>query len=214
MNSQNDKEGLRRDRAAIIGGIFAVLAACVGGVFLLLNTMIDNGVIFVGISNPNSQPTATASQFQEPTTVSSNPNVAPTNQPASISTTSASEQTVNQNNSSDDKWACIQQADSTQKSTWETCWRYIQIDNAGGIAEALKENANAIEWIGPTDLSYTTIGQYHSDYMSEWYIWANQKKSVRFCIDVNSKAQVEGKVESLSAGCYLWQRGPFMIELP
>jgi hypothetical protein len=204
MNSQNNNEVSGRDRAAIIGGVFALLAACVGGIFLILNTMIDNGVVFVGISNPNSEPTA----------ASSNPNIAPTNQPLAAPTTIATEQLVNQNTSSDDKWACIQQADNTHKSTWETCWRYVQIDNAGSITGASKENANAIEWIGPTDLLYTTIGQYHSDYISEWYIWTTQKKPVRFCIDTSSKAQIDGRVENLAAGCYLWQRGPFMIELP
>ena len=148
-------------------------------------------------------PTPTVYQRQEPTPDSPNPVVLPTTQPL-IAPTSPSE----------DKWACVQQADSTQQSTWETCWRYIQIDSAGSITEASKENANAIEWVGPTDLSYTTLGQYHSDYMSEWYIWATQKKSVRFCIDVNTTVQVEGKVENLLANCYLWQRGPFMVELP
>jgi len=62
LNSQNDKEGSGRDRAAIIGGVFTLLAACVGGVFLILNTMVDNGVIVFGASNPsnsNSQATTT-----------------------------------------------------------------------------------------------------------------------------------------------------------
>jgi len=203
MNSNNDKEGSGHVKAAIIGGIFVVIAACITGGFLLLNTMVENGVIVFGMSNPSTPPTATVYVNQEPTTVS-------TNSPISVSTS----ESPNTQNSSDDKWACIQEADSTQKSTWETCWRFIQIDNAGIITEATKESANAIEWIGPTDLSYTTIGQYHSDYISEWYAWALQNKPVRFCIDIDSKAQVEGKVESISAGCYLWQRGAFMVEIP
>jgi hypothetical protein len=66
MNSQNDKENSGRDRAAIIGGVFAVLAACVGGIFLLLNTIVDKGTIVFGTSNPSVQLTATASQYQEP----------------------------------------------------------------------------------------------------------------------------------------------------
>lgn len=204
MNSQNGKEGSGHVKAALIGGIFALLAACVGGIFLLLNTMVENGVIVVGISNPNKPPTATVFVTQEPTTISSN-------SPISVSTPDSP---ANQNNSSNDKWACIQKADNTQKSTWETCWRYVQINSAGIITEAAKENANAIEWIGPTDLSYTTIGQYHSDYISEWYAWVLQNKPVRFCIDVDSKVQVQGRTESISAGCYLWQRSAFMVEMP
>ncbi|WKZ50278.1 MAG: hypothetical protein QY329_12530 [Anaerolineales bacterium] len=129
-------------------------------------------------------------------------------------TTVAPVQSIDPNNSLTDKWACIQQADKARRSTWEICWRYIQIDNAGNITGTSKENANAIEWIGPTDLTYTTIGLYHSDFISEWYSWALQKKPVRFCIDINSKAQVEGRTENILAGCYLWQRGPFMIEIP
>ncbi len=113
-----------------------------------------------------------------------------------------------------DRWACIHEADSTGKSTWETCWRYVRIDGSGGVSEALKESATAIEWIGPTDLTYTTIGQYHIDYMSEWYVWAAQRKEVRFCIDVNSEVEVEGGVERITAGCYAWRRGPFMVRIP
>jgi hypothetical protein len=113
-----------------------------------------------------------------------------------------------------DRWACIHEADSTGKTTWETCWRYVLIDGSGDVNEASKESATAIEWIGPTDLTYTTVGQYHTDYMSEWYIWAAQKKGVRFCIDVNSEVEVEGGVERITAGCYAWRRGPFMVRIP
>ena len=68
MNSQNDKEDSGHVKAALIGGIFALLAACVGGFFLIINTMVNNGVIVFGASNPsnkNSQPTATY-QYQQP----------------------------------------------------------------------------------------------------------------------------------------------------
>lgn len=113
-----------------------------------------------------------------------------------------------------DRWACIHEADSTGKSTWETCWRYVRINGSDGVSEASKESATAIEWIGPTDLTYTTIGQYHTDYMSEWYVWAAQRKEVRFCIDVNSEVEVEGGVERITAGCYAWRHGPFMVRIP
>ncbi len=62
MNSQNDKEGSGHVKAAVIGGLFAVLAACVGGIFLLLNTMVDNGVIVFGMSNPSVLETPTANE--------------------------------------------------------------------------------------------------------------------------------------------------------
>lgn len=61
MNSQNDKEGSGHIKAAVIGGIFALLAACIGGGFLILNTMVDNGVIFFGASNPREEPVAEVS---------------------------------------------------------------------------------------------------------------------------------------------------------
>ena len=77
MNSQDDKEGSGHVKAAMIGGVFALLAACVGGFFLILNTMINNGVIVFGMSNPSTPPTATASQYQEPV-------IAPTQSESSI----------------------------------------------------------------------------------------------------------------------------------
>ncbi len=77
MNSQDDKEGSGHVKAAMIGGIFVVLAACITGGFLLLNTMVENGVIVFGMSNPSAPPTATASQYQEPI-------IAPTQSDSSI----------------------------------------------------------------------------------------------------------------------------------
>ncbi len=54
MPSQNSKEISGQVKAAIIGGVFALLAAIVGGVFLILNTMVDKGTIL------SSTPTANA----------------------------------------------------------------------------------------------------------------------------------------------------------
>ena len=73
MNSQNDKEGSGHVKAAMIGGIFALLAACIGGIFLILNTMINNGVIVFGMSNPSSPATEIAyeSATESPDTGSS-----------------------------------------------------------------------------------------------------------------------------------------------
>lgn len=65
MNPQNDKEGSVHIKAATIIGGFSLLAACVGGLFLLLNTMVNNGIIVFGASNPSVQPTTPASQYQE-----------------------------------------------------------------------------------------------------------------------------------------------------
>jgi len=62
MNSQNDKEGSGHVKAALIGGIFAVVAAIIGGFFLILNTMVDNGSITIGANNPSkTQPTSVQS---------------------------------------------------------------------------------------------------------------------------------------------------------
>jgi len=82
MNSQNDKEGSGHVRAAVIGGLFAVLAACIGGIFLLLNTMVDNGVIVFGMSNPSAPETATV------TTSQSQENILPTSRPTETETAS------------------------------------------------------------------------------------------------------------------------------
>lgn len=130
------------------------------------------------------------------------------------STPPTNELPINSADSPINEWECVQIAETNKKSTWETCWRYIQIDSLGEITGSVKENANAIEWIGPTDLSYTTIGQYHADHFSEWYTWALQKKPVHFCLDTDSVVQVSGRNENISAGCFTWERGPFMIELP
>jgi hypothetical protein len=92
MNSQNDKEGSGHVKAAIIGGVFAVIAACIGGSFLILNTMVNNGVIVFGASNPssqNTQPTNTAPVNQEPTAISSNPTSIPVVEATTIPTETA-----------------------------------------------------------------------------------------------------------------------------
>lgn len=57
MNSQNDKDGSPHIRAAVIAGIFAVVAACIGGVFLVVVAFINNGFIFAGAGNQNPYPT-------------------------------------------------------------------------------------------------------------------------------------------------------------
>lgn len=47
-------------KAAYIGGVFVVIAACVSGVFLLVNTLIDKGFVIVGpgvqVGNPAGEP--------------------------------------------------------------------------------------------------------------------------------------------------------------
>jgi len=58
MNSQNDKEGSGHVKAAYITGIFVVTAACIAGAFAVLNTMVDNGIIVIGMSNPSLPETA------------------------------------------------------------------------------------------------------------------------------------------------------------
>jgi hypothetical protein len=63
MNSQNDNESSGQHvKAALIGGIFVLLAAVIGGFFLILNTMVDNGAISLGANNPiKAQATSTQS---------------------------------------------------------------------------------------------------------------------------------------------------------
>lgn len=74
----------REIKAAIIGGVFAVVAACVGGVFLLINTAFEGGFVITGpgiqIGDPQAQ-SAQAQQSQSRSSTSS----------ASESTTSAEE---------------------------------------------------------------------------------------------------------------------------
>ena len=58
----------------VITGIFGIIIACVTGAFLLINTLIQNGIIAIGPSiqagNPNSQPTiivvTATSQIDQP----------------------------------------------------------------------------------------------------------------------------------------------------
>jgi len=54
MNLQNDKEGSGHTKAAVIAGVFAIIAACITGLFLILNTMVDNGII---VLEATTQPT-------------------------------------------------------------------------------------------------------------------------------------------------------------
>jgi hypothetical protein len=77
MNSQNDKDGSPHIRAAVIAGIFAVVAACIGGVFLVIVAFINNGFIFAGAGNQNPYPTTAPISTQIisiPTQSSSNEN--------------------------------------------------------------------------------------------------------------------------------------------
>lgn len=114
----------------------------------------------------------------------------------------------------EEKWPCIQQANVSSKSTWETCWMYVVLDASGRSNETSKESATAIEWKGPTDLNYTTIGQYNETYYSEWFTWARQGRQVRFCVDRDTFAEVGEGVEKVNAGCHTWTRGPFMVRKP
>jgi len=60
MSSQNDKDSSPHIRAAVIAGIFAVVASCIGGIFLVIVAFINNGFVFAGAGNqpPSSyQPT-------------------------------------------------------------------------------------------------------------------------------------------------------------
>ena len=79
MNSQNDKDGSPHVRAAIIAGIFAVVAACIGGVFLVIVAFINNGFVFAGAGNQNPYPTTAPVSTQPPNT--SIPVIPPTSVP-------------------------------------------------------------------------------------------------------------------------------------
>lgn len=65
MSSQNNKEDSGHIKAAVIGGVFALVAAIIGGLFLVLNTMVDNGIIIFGMSNPSTKPIVTVVQSPE-----------------------------------------------------------------------------------------------------------------------------------------------------
>ena len=58
MSSQGDKKTSEHVKAAIIAGIFVLLAALVGGLFLVLNTMIDKGTIVFEVSTPTGLPSS------------------------------------------------------------------------------------------------------------------------------------------------------------
>ena len=51
MKSQDGKEGSGQVKAAIIAGIFTLIAACIGGIFLIINTLVDNDELSVGNAN-------------------------------------------------------------------------------------------------------------------------------------------------------------------
>ena len=61
LNSEKEKSDRGQVRTAIIGGVFALLAACISGVFLILNTMINNQEANISPTQPNSLITQTAS---------------------------------------------------------------------------------------------------------------------------------------------------------
>jgi hypothetical protein len=84
MSPQNDKEGSGHVKAAIIGGIFVVIAACITGVFLVVNTMVEKDKIAFGTSNPSLSPTAIVSQSQEPVIVPTNTNLPANTEPSAV----------------------------------------------------------------------------------------------------------------------------------
>ncbi len=71
MNSQNDKDGSPHIKAAVIAGIFAVIAACISVIGLIIIAFINNGFIFAGAGNQNPYPTTAPISTQiQPTTPS------------------------------------------------------------------------------------------------------------------------------------------------
>ncbi len=72
MNSQNDKDSSPHIRAAVIAGIFGVIAACISVTGLIIIAFINNGFIFAGAGNsnpPNIQPTLENVPQVQPTTI-------------------------------------------------------------------------------------------------------------------------------------------------
>lgn len=53
-NSRNETEGSGQVKAAIIGGLFVLLAACVSGVFLIFTTLINNQTSNIPSTQSNS----------------------------------------------------------------------------------------------------------------------------------------------------------------
>jgi hypothetical protein len=87
VNPQNDKEGSGHVKSAVIGGMFVVAAACITGFFLILNTMVENGVIVFGMSNPSVQSTATVFESQAPALTDTPQVINTSNAPAEIAST-------------------------------------------------------------------------------------------------------------------------------
>jgi hypothetical protein len=59
------------ERAAVIGGVFALLAACIGGIFIIINTLIAEGFI---ISGPKFQVGESPTEIiVQPSTSNTNP---------------------------------------------------------------------------------------------------------------------------------------------
>lgn len=69
--SEKDKETSGHVKAAIIGGVFALLAAIIGGIFLILNTMVDKGTI--GIVPSTASTTSTVVSSNSPITSATQP---------------------------------------------------------------------------------------------------------------------------------------------
>jgi hypothetical protein len=79
--ASHSKENSAIIKAAVIGGIFTIVAACIGGMFLFLTTLVTNGFVApdptVATSNQQDNPSIT----NEPTTSP----IVPTTQPAASS---------------------------------------------------------------------------------------------------------------------------------
>jgi len=71
-----NKENSGTVQAAIIGGVFAVVASIIGGIFLITNTIVENKVNRT--SNPSFSPTSIVSVPQAPTQDSSSIIISPT----------------------------------------------------------------------------------------------------------------------------------------
>lgn len=64
MEPQKEKEDSGQAKAAMIGGVFVLLAACVSGVFLIINTLINNQASNISPTQSNSLTAPSTFTFQ------------------------------------------------------------------------------------------------------------------------------------------------------
>jgi len=163
-------------KAAVIGGIFAIIAACVGGIFLILNTLVDNGFVVIG-------PSIQAGNPEVPATMTSRPAIQPVDESYDCTTMVIASRPLVAHDSGDACWLQLVDggaADITFDDTAQITYRtsssgddiYFYIANVGDkitgvVGATIRPSRFVISGYG----NYENVKQFEIEYHSPGGGW-------------------------------------------